>query len=93
MEKVFRTGKVSGRLGLLNEKFLSRLAMLYGVADEPLNSTTTRLMSMQVRFAPILKILHKIMPGTSKKRASDLPRTTENLHRTCPGPSLKINRK
>ena len=39
MEKVCRIGKVSGRLGLLNEKFLNRLAMLYGVADEPLNST------------------------------------------------------
>ena len=38
--------------------------MLYGVADEPLNSTTTPLMAMQVRFARFLKILHKIMSGT-----------------------------
>ena len=52
MNKVSRTGKVSGRLGLLNRKFLSRLAMLYGVADESLNLTTTSLMSVQVRSAP-----------------------------------------
>ena len=57
MEKVCRTGKVSERLGLLNRKFLRRLAMLYGVADEPLNLITTPLMSMQVRFAPIFKNL------------------------------------
>ena len=34
MEKGCCTGKVNGRLGLLNWKFSSRLAMLYGIADE-----------------------------------------------------------
>ena len=33
--------------------------MMYGVAGEPLNLTTTLLMSMQIRFAPIFENLTK----------------------------------
>ena len=76
MEKVCHIEKVSGRLGLLNEKFLSRLTMLYGVADESLNSTTTRLMSMQVRFAPIFENFTQNHPWYCLK----------NVPQACPGP-------
>ena len=90
MEEVCRTGKVSRRLGSLKWKFL-RLAMLYGIANEPLNLTTTPLQSVKVRFAPrdFWKFFTKPCLLSAKKLAPDLPRTTRNLPRTCPGPALK----
>ena len=57
--------------------------MLYGVADEPLNLTTTSLMSMQVPFATIFEHFTQNHPWYClKELAPDLPRTTKNLPRT-----------
>ena len=55
-------------------RFAELKIFLSSVADEPLNLTTTRLMSMQRKI---------IVP--SKKRATDLPWTTKNLAWTSPG--------
>ena len=50
--------------------------MLYGIADEPLNLTTTRLMSIQVRFAPSFEnVTQNHAWYRLKKLAPDLPRT------------------
>ena len=57
--------------------------MLYGIADEPLNSTATRPMSMQVRVAPIFENFtqNHALYGL-KNLAPDLPRTIKLLSRT-----------
>ena len=58
--------------------------MLYGVADEPLNSTTTRLMSIQVRFAPIFENFTK---NHAWYRLKNAPQTCPGPLKTCPGPA------
>ena len=64
--------------------------MLYGVADEPLNLTTTCLMSMQVRFAPIFE---NFTQNRDWYRLKNVSQTCPGPLETCPGPGLKINRK
>ena len=76
MENVCRTGKVSRRLRLLKRKFLRRLAMLYGVANKPLNLTTIPLPSVQVCFAMIFE-------NFTQNHAWYL---LKNLPQTCPRP-------
>ena len=52
--------------------------MLYGITDEPLNLTRTRLMSMQVRFAPIFENFTQNHAWYRLK----------NLLQTCSGPLI-----
>ena len=58
--------------------------MLYGAADEPLNLTTTRLMSMQIRFAPIFE---NFTQNHHWLRLQNLSNACPRPLKTCPGPA------
>ena len=49
-------------LSLMNKKFLSKLAMPYGIASKPLNSNPSNIYASP--FCPNIWKFGKIMPGT-----------------------------
>ena len=63
--------------------------MLYGVANEPLNLTTTPLPSVQVPSAPIFE---NFTQNHAWYRLKNLPQTSPRPLKTCPEPAPNLPR-